>query len=401
MQPFSGAPGAGWAAGVSPSTFTPAQVTALLQAPALTVQAGLDLLDGGNNPLRDISGNLVSYSLTRDNAATIHGTGSFVVAQAIQGGFQRVRPYMMLSGAGLANVRWDLGVYLLTTPVLELSQTPGTYTIDGYDLLYYLQNQIGDTYTVPAGTTYLNAVAAVIQASGITGSQILLDQSAAALTVPADLVWALTGDTGSAYGGAGGGSTTQYITVANELLAAIAYLPLWADWEGNFRSSPYVAPSQLSPEFAFDLTQVTGVQVSDPRQFTNELWQATNWWRYLNSSVSIPVEGAGQYTYVNSGSGPSSVLAVERQVRSVVTTSAPDQVTLEGVANQAIQTAMQQVGELAVKVSPFPAEWHLDMFNYIDTAMLNNGQPLEVKVQSQGWTINSDGSDGAQTWQVV
>ena len=376
-------------------------MTALLQAPALTVQAGLDLLDSGNNWLQDISGNLVSYSLTRDNTLTVHSSGSFVVAQAIQGGFQRVRPYMMLSGAGLANVRWDLGVYLLTTPVLELSQTPGTYTIEGYDLLYYLQNQIGDTYTVPAGQTYLNAVAEVIVQSGITGSRVLLDQSAAALTVPADLVWALTGDTGSAYGGGGGGSTTQYLNVVNDLLAAIAYLPLWADWEGNFRSLPYIPPASLAPEFTFDLTQMTGVQVSDPRQYTDELWQAINWWRYLNSAVSAPVEGAGQYTYINQGVGPSSVSAVERQVRSVVTVSAPDQATLEGIASQAVLTALQQVGELAVKVSPFPAGWHLDMFDYIDTAMLNNGQPLKVKVQSQGWTINSDASDGAQTWQIV
>lgn len=397
MQPFGTLPGANWAAGVSPSLYTPAQVVALLRAPALTVQAGLDLLGSGNNWLSDISTNLVSWSLTRNNTATVQGTGSFVISQAIQGGSQRVRPYMMLTGAGLTNVRWDLGVYILTTPELELSETPATYTISGTDLLYYLQNQIGDTYTVPAGTPYLQAVATVIQASGITGSEILLNQAAANATVPSDLVWALTGDTGTAYGGSGG-STTAYLDVANDLLSSIAYLPLWADWEGNFRSSPYVLPQDLAPEYTFDLTQIQGVQVSNPRQLTNDLWQAPNWWRYLNSNVTGPVEGAGQYTYINTGYGPSSVVAIGREIRQVVTVAVPDQPTLVGVANQAISQAMANVASLAVAVSPFPPAWHFDTFTYVDSAMPGGDT---VTVQSQGWTITSDGSDGAQTWQVV
>jgi hypothetical protein len=359
----------------------------------------MDLMDADNNWLADISPNLVSWDVEYDCTSTVQGTGTFVVAQELQGGWQRVRPYQLLSGAGLKNVRWDLGVYLLTTPELELSQKPGTYTIDGSSLIYLLQNQIGDTYTVTAGTSYLRAVSAVIQAAGVTGAQILIDQTKAGLQVPNDLVWALTGDTGSAYGGSGGGSTTAYLDVANQLLAAIAYIPLWADWEGNYRSSPYIPPSDLASEFTFDLTQLKGVMVSDPRQWTNELWQAFNWWRYLNSNVTGAVEGAGQYTYINESSGPSSVSAVKREVRNVVTVASPDQPTLAGVATQAIAQALQATSSLAVKVSPFPAAGNFDMFTYKDAAM-PDGQN-DVLVQSQGWSISSDGSDGSQTWEVV
>lgn len=385
MQPLTGAP---WR-----SQFTAAQIVSLLTGPTVECAYYLDLMDQNNNLIADISDNLVSWSLTRSNTATVQGTGSFVITQEIQGGSQRVRPWMTLTGddgthtGTTITARWDLGVYVLVTPAAAVNEVPLTYTIDGYDLLYLLQNQIGDTYTVAAGVGYLNAVATVIQAAGVQGSQILLDQSAAALLVPTALVWPLTG------------TTTSYLDVANQLLASIAYLPLWADWDGNFRSGPYAPPLRLAPEFTMDLTLKTNVVVSDPRTLTNDLWQFPNWWRYLNSSVSAPTEGAGQYTFINQSSGKSSVDAVGRQIRNVVTVSAPDQTTLVGIATQQITQSMQLLQSLAVSVSPFPASWHYDMFTYKDLLM-PDGQ-TNVVVQSQGWSLASDGSDGAQTWQVV
>ena len=370
------------------SAYTAAQITALVQAPGLQVQAGLDLLDQNNHWLADISSNLVSWSLTRDNTATIHGTGTFVVAQSLQGGWQRVRPYMLLSGAGLSNVRWDLGVYVLTTPVGQLNEIPLTWTITGTDLLYLLRTPIGNTYNVPAGVTYLGAIQRAVSDAQMTGSQVLLDSSMDSAVVPVSLTFPLTG-----------GQVWTYLDVINQLLVGINYIPLWADWEGNFRSNAYINPNQLQPEFTFDLTQ-PDTMVADPRTLTNDLWQAPNVFIYINQNVSAPVEGAGIYTYTNQSSGPSSVDSVGRYIPTVVSVSAADQATLQNIAQQAIQQTLQLTLQLAVSVSPFPACWHYDVFAYKDPLM-PPGLPPEVVVQSQGWSLASDGSDGAQTWQVV
>lgn len=296
---------------------------------------------------------------------------------------------MTLSGAGLSNVRWDLGVYVLTSPEAQVNEVPLTWTITGSDLLYVLATPIGNTYTVPAGQTYLQAIAQAVMSAQTTGSQLLLDPFAASAVVPVALTFPLTG-----------GQEYAYLDVINQLLAAINYIPLWADWEGNFRSGPYINPQNLQPEFTFDLTQPAGVMVSDPRTMTNDVWQAPNVFIYVNENVDGPEEGAGIYTYFNYTQGPSSINAVGRTIPTVGNVSVADQPTLVAVASQAIQQAIQLTWQIDVTVSPFPGCWHWDAFTYIDPLM-PPGLPHSVVVQSQGWTLASDGSDGAQTWQVV
>ncbi len=388
MQPLTAAP--------YRSQYSNAQILALLRSVALQVQYGLDLLDQNNNWLEDISGDLLSFDLERDCTATIHGTGTFVVTRQLQGGWQRVRPYCLLSGAGLENVRFDLGVYVLTSPVAQFNEDPVSYSITGSDLLYILDTTIGDTYTVPAGTTYLAAAQAAANAAGLTGSTVYLDGSSGSLTLPNDLVFPLNNGYGAAF---------TYLDVINQLLAAINYIGIWADWEGNLRSGPYLAPTQLQPEYAFDLTLDQGIEVEDPRTLTNDLWQAPNNWLFINENVSGPVVGAGIYQYTNQSWGPSSVDAVGRTITDVVYLNAADQATLEGLAKQQINQAIQLVDELSVKLSPFPVSWHLDVVTVNDPKLVAAMQPPPASgiatCQGQTWSLASDGSDGAQTWQII
>lgn len=396
MQILNGPPGLGWANGAARNQFTTAQIIALLQAPNLVVDKGLDLLDQNNAWLADVTPNLQNWTVTRNCTATIHGTCNILLSQTIAGGLQRVRPYILLSGAGLSNVRWDMGVYVLNSPVAQLNQNPITWTMPGQDLLCILDTPTGDSYTVAAGVSYLSAIQTIFSSVGMTGSSLLLDGTAEASTVPVALSWALDGYSP----GTTGGSYT-WLDIINQLLDAINYLPLWADWEGNFRSGPYVPPSALTPEYAFDLTQTQGVQVTDPRTLENDLWQAPNEWIYINENVSAPVEGTGQYTYVNSGSGPSSVAAVGRTITDIEFVNAVDQPTLVAMANQDINQAIQLSQQLAVTVSTMPNQWHFDTITYIDSQLPLIGYPQSVTCQSQGWTVTSDGKDGAATWSVV
>lgn len=384
MQPLTAAPR---------GAFTGAQIIALVSSSSVKVKSGTTLLDGNNNPLQDVSTNLVSWALARNNTAAVQGTATFVISQEVQGGVQRMQPYVELTGddgtGTIITARFNEGVYVLTTPTLPLNQTPPTYTITAYDLIYLLNLPIGDTYTVPAGISYQVAAQQAIAAAGVAGSQLILPAGAASALVPTSLVFSLADS-----------ESYTYLDVFNELMVGVNYVPLWADWDGNFQSSVYINPDDLTPEYVFDLTQGQGQIVSDPRTLSSDLWGAPNWFRFVNQNVGDPVEGDGQFTYVNQSSGPASVGAVGRYFKYPVQyVTVVDQPTLVAYAQQQIQQQSQLVAQLEVTLSPFPLSWHNDVFGYVDADM-PDGQ-TSVVVQSTGWSLTSDGSDGAQTWQVV
>jgi len=68
--------------------FTVAQITALLQSPALQVDFGCELLDGNDLFLSDISADVVAAGseVDRSNYATIHGTCKLDISRALQWG---------------------------------------------------------------------------------------------------------------------------------------------------------------------------------------------------------------------------------------------------------------------------------------------------------------------------
>ena len=139
------------------SSLTTAQVMSLLTGPALQTSAGLELLNPDLTLNADISNDLVSGTVDRAMAATVHGTCKLDISQALQWGTALVRPYMTLTGSGVS-ARFNMGVFSLATPELVVSETPQTYACQGYDRLYLLGREVGDTYPVAAGTGYLDAV---------------------------------------------------------------------------------------------------------------------------------------------------------------------------------------------------------------------------------------------------
>lgn len=172
------------------SSLTADQVRSLLTGDGVTVSAGLELVDSAGAVLQDLTDDLADGSVERNCYANVHGSVSLKLSRQLAWGRDRVRPYQVLSNGSLS-ARFDLGVFVLTTPDRPVGETPATFDVSGFDLLYLLQQPIGDTYVVTSGTTYLQAVRDAITASG-AGSSVFLDGSLQDTPLPGDRVWMLT-----------------------------------------------------------------------------------------------------------------------------------------------------------------------------------------------------------------
>lgn len=164
--------------------------------------------------------------------------------------------------------RWPLGVYLLTTPETQAGEEPRTRRAQGYDKLWLLRDEVGDTYTVPAGATYLNAIRQVLVDAGVTG-RLFLDGDRAGTVLEEPAVWVLKP----------GGYT--WLDVANGLLGMIGYDPLWVDAEGAFRSGPFRPPAERGPAWRFDATDHLYTVVGEERTLSADAFDRPNYWRFF------------------------------------------------------------------------------------------------------------------------
>lgn len=376
MQPLTIAPRDG---------LTAAQVTGILTAPALSVDYGCELLDASLKVVSDISADVAGGTVHRDNYAAVHGTVDLTISRSLAWGRDRVRPYMVLSAGGV-KARFNLGVYLLSTPACALQENPITYAVTGYDQIHLLQDNVGDSYSVAAGANVLAAVQAVMTGAGIT-APVLLDSSASASVLQTPLTFPLTTS-----------SSPTWLQVINALLAAISYQGIWCDWDGAFRSGPYVVPSLRSPEYVFAVGDLRVGVVAAARTVTNDLWGVPNWWRFVRNGLTTPpVESAGQYTVQNVSTGPSSQTSIGRTVHApVVYLDAVDQASLQAQGDALVATAMRASEVITAKLSPFPIAWHWDISTYSD-AVLGDDR----KAQCRSWALPLDGSDMDYTIESV
>lgn len=359
------------------------QVTSILQSDALSVDYGVERLDGNDAWVEDISTDVTGGEVDRSNFANIHGSCKLNISRALQWGAVRARPYMLLTGAGLT-ARFNLGVYILTTPDRPVGQTPATYAAVGYDKLYLLSQEIGDGYSVATGAVVLDQVRALITASGAGGS-VLLDSSANAATLTSDMVWTLDAN-----------SPPTYLRVINDLLATISYRGMWVDQDGAFRSEPYVTPADRAIEYTFTAGDPNLSLVGVNRTQNQDLFPVPNWWRFIRRGLTVPpTEGAGQYTVQTVASDPTSAASLGYFKRSVVFFDAVDEASLQAQGDRQVATDRQVTQMLKLTTAPFPLAGHFDVYQYVDAALGT------LKVQESSWTLPLDGTDMTRAWQVV
>lgn len=371
------------------SNLTAAQVEAVLQSPSLSVDFGCELLDANLNVTEDISAEFEGGSREWVLGATVHGTCRLSMTRELAWGVDLVRPYRLLTDpiTGVT-ARFNRGVYCLTTPEDVFGESVRTFQVTGADRLYLLDREVGDSYRVAAGTSYLTAVRDVITAAGLSG--VLLDGTSTK-TLPVDRLWPFvpTGTDGKA----DQPGTTTWLRIVNDLLDAINYRGIWADENGLFRSEPYVAPSARTAEYAFTADDPSTTLMGQSRTRVQDRWKAPNRWVFVQRNLPgdpppVPAEGAGIYTVPNSTGGLTRTRTV------VLDAAGQDELVAQGdriVANDRRVSTL-----LRVSTAPFPLAGHADVYSYTDADLGGT-----LKVQAVQWTEPLGAEDMTWAWEVV
>ena len=373
--------------------YTTAQITALLEAGSIKVDFGADLLNLSLGFVNDLSPDLVGGSVGRNCYGTVHGFCTLQISRVLTWGVDLVRPYMILS-SGTTVARWNLGVYVLTTPQRTVGETPETYEVQGYDRLMLLKREVGADYTVAAGVTYRAAILAVFTAAGLSG--VLIDGSAADVTLPAARSWLLVGDSTNP------DQTTTPVTwlrIVNDLLNAINFRSVWADQDGQFRCGEYQDPTVRAPEYVFDADSTLTI-LGEDRTITEDVWATPNRWvfRQTNraSGSPTPSEGDGIYTLTNQSDGPTSVNGRGLTWAAVIDYEAASHAKLVSLGDRRVASDRRVTTTLKVSTGPFPGAGHFDVFTYADLAAGGTR-----KVQATSWRMPLDGGNVEWEWEAV
>lgn len=359
------------------SDLTPEETAAVLKSPAVNYAAGCELLDSSNNLIEDISRDLDpgGSQVERNNYRTIHGTCRLRLARELVWGSQRVRPYMTVTDLVTeVSFRANLGVYLPSTPTLTPGVTPRAYNIDGYDTTVVLDGAYGSTYSASAGDAPLTSVKALLAAAGVTS--IVADPTAAATVLDAERLWPIDERT-----------TTR--SIVNDLLGAVGYRAVWADWNGSMRLEKYVEPAARAPEFTYDVLASDTIVAGD-RAVVADLFDIPNQWTFIQDSpqLGIPGTGTGLYVVDNEHDGPTSQDARERIIPRIVRLSVADQATLEAQGDRIALADRRVAVTRQFMTAPNPLHWHADVFTVVDTDVGPN-----AKVAGHGWSLPLDGTN--------
>lgn len=349
----------------------------LLTGPSMEVAAGLDLLDSGNRFVADISDDLLGGSISRDNYAAVHGAARLQILRELAWGRDRVRPWMTVTD-GIDSARFNLGVFVMTTPELKRGEEPATFDVQGYDLLHLLQDGPGDTYVTTSGTTYLQAARDVVAASGI-GTTVQMDGTLGNTPLPKSMVWALDESGGA-----------SWLTIINDLLAAINYVGVWADEDGVLRSGPFAPVESRPTDWVLDTSDDSTNIVGDDRTLKMDVWGAPNWWKFVRSRMDTrPVVGDGVYLpAVNANPAQPESTRVGRIVRKVVFLDAADRSVLEAQGDRIVAEDLAVARTFDLAVDPLPCMGHRDVFRLRDAG-------TDDKVEAASWDLNLDGSPGS------
>ena len=377
---------------------TAAQVTALIEADNIEVSAGLELLDSDDTFIDDISADFVGGTIDRGNYRTIHSTCRLRISRELVWGNQRVKPYLNLTDGDGTTARFDLGVFVLSTPERRAGETPATFDVDGYDKLEILNHPHGTSYEAAAGDAYLTLVEALITGAG--ESKMLIGQSAVATVLPTTRVWPLvrqsTGDDdgqgddapGRSDRPAGGATTLQII---NALLEAVGYRSLWVDQDGYYRSEPYAAPADRGAEWTYSADSST-TTVAEDRVSSADYFDTPNRWVFVRNdpaASTFPSEGDGIYTVLNQSDGLTSIDARGRTITRVVPLDASSQTALVAQGDQIVDNDKRLDKRLTLNVSVNPLHGHFDVVSVIDAQL----GLVAAKYVVTDWSLPLDGSD--------
>lgn len=358
------------------SVLTVAERVALIESDWLTVDAGCVLLDADDVFIEDISDDLIvnGSAVSRGIYRTVHGSCRLNLSRDIQWGSQRLQPYLLLSSDGVTFYRWNLGVFLPSTPVRDVFESPAVWSVDGFDKLDVLNTPHGRSHSIDVGEPILANVEALIVAAG--ESKVAIDQTSADVTATTPRAFTLLDD-------------WMTLGIANEALSSLGYRALYVDRDGWYRSEPYRAPVDLPKVWTYSASSPS-TTVGERRTVTADYYDAANQIVGVNddASLTIPVEGNGIRTVTNQSDGLTSVDARGgRIIRRVVRGTYTSQASLMTAVDSALDTEKRVANFLDFTTSPNPVHGHFDVIDYIDPEA--GGGRFVVT----DWSLPLDGGD--------
>jgi hypothetical protein len=379
---------------------TEAIVKDLLQShSAIQINYGATGLNSNFGVVGDLSDYISAGSeVSSASAATVHRTCTLNIDSDVAStgwsylsGF--IKPYMTITDVSTGvSAQFNLGVYTLTTPTRTVGTTPATLTFQGYDLVYLLRQEVGDSYEVVAGADPAQAAADVI---GLAIPEVTVQVVASGSTLPTRLSWPFDP-----------ANPTTFLDIVQTLLGAIGYREVWVDWEGTFRIEPFKDLQQEPFEWTFDMSADDNI-VADNTTQDIDIYNVPNWWRFVMANLAdTPVEGVSQFTWTDSSpANPGSTANRGRLIRYTQTVPVATYRDLVAYGQRVIAATMNPGETFTVKTQPFPLAWHLDVIHFQSDA-LAAALPLAPggsrRVVSATWKLPLDGqSDMEWTWQTI
>lgn len=368
------------------SALTAAVVRALIEAPHVDITPGLDIVEIATGEVTDISADLVprgSY-VARQCYATIHGRCMLRVSRLVDWTAFYARPRLDMTD-GTTTARFELGVYEMSRPQEVWGETPQTFDVYGQDRLARLRWAIGATYRVAAGTGALSAVSTLVSAAQELGTYtVQLDSSGDDIALATDYVWPIAPE-------------STYRAAIGDLLGAVGYQGIWADWLGNYRSQPYQSPSVRASEWTYDADDPAVSIVRDGARSTASLDDVPNRWVFVRSDPGqdAPESGAGIYIVDNTDEGPVAQDALDGKLRTVVVAvEAETQAALQSRGDRRVEAdrSVEEYVDVTTRLNPL--HWHFDVVTL-------RRQGVDTKYLVTDWTMPFDGAAMTQRWRKI
>ncbi len=352
---------------------TEGQVDAVLGALNVQVDAGLEL--ASDDGWVDISDDLrpEGSEVSRNVFATIHGTCRLRLSRQLDWGAARVRPFMTLTAGGV-EARFNLGVFLTSTPDTSAGESPQTWDVEGYDLLEVLAHPHGETVRVASGDDILAAVSTLILAA-VPDATVQLGSAGESPVMPSDKLYPLDEQT-----------TTLHIV--NDLLGLAGWQALWADQDGRFRSGPYTSPADRGSEHTYD-TSHPKTTVGLDRNYEQDFFDVPNRFVFVRDDPGqdLPEVGDGLYVVDNVSDGLTSQAARGRIITRVMRLDAASHAALVTQADRMVESDKRIISRYRATTAPMPLHMHMDVVTVLDDVLGLSGRFL-----SHEWTLPLDGS---------
>ena len=342
-------------------------VQAVVRSPSVEVDVVCELQT--SDGWVDISDDLhrsgqVDYQLDR----TLHRTGQVTLSRNLTWGVDRIRLSMTLS-ASEGTFTVPVGVLLVSTPSSVADEEPATWQVDCYDLLWLLDDVMGETFVAAEGNGHLETVRGLVSPSGL--DLTLANEAAGDVPIAEDLLFPLDEE-------------LTRLQVVNRLLERVGYRGLWVDWQGRARSEPIVGLANRPVEWLYDAG-------ADDTEVAEGAVRERDTWGRINRLVAVPEDPDADLDRVE------LTVADGRPQRSkVVSFDAADQETLGLLAAEELEKA-RRVDELfEVGVSANPLHAHRDVVRFVSPSLAVNR-----KCVVDGWRLPLDGSDMSLTLRAV